>query len=73
MTMPRENGQVSQAVKLALMASTIPVMTMSQVGFAQDADDEDQVQEIAEITVTGSRVPGKNLITIRQSMEQLPI
>ena len=63
MTMPRKNGQVSQAVKLALLASSIPVMTMSQVGFAQDADDEDQVLEIEEITVTGSRIPSKNLIS----------
>ncbi len=63
MTMPRKNGQVSQAVKLALMASSIPVMTMSQVGFAQDAEDENQVQELEGITVTGSRIPSKNLIS----------
>jgi outer membrane receptor protein involved in Fe transport len=38
-------------------------MTMSQFAFAQDADDEDQVQELEEITVTGSRIPSRNLVS----------
>jgi iron complex outermembrane receptor protein len=63
MTMPRNSGQVSQAVRLALLASSVPVMTMSQFAFAQDADDEEQVQELEEVTVTGSRIPSRNLIS----------
>jgi iron complex outermembrane receptor protein len=61
MTMPTSNGQVSQAVKLALLASSVPVMTMSQLAVAQD--DEEQVQELEEITVTGSRIPARNLVS----------
>ena len=61
MTMPKKNGQVSRAVKLALMASSIPLITTSQFAFAQE--DEDQVEELEEITVTGSRIPARNLIS----------
>lgn len=61
MTMPRSNGHVSRAVKLALMAGSIPLITTSQFAFGQE--DEDQVEELEEITVTGSRIPARNLVS----------
>ena len=60
MSMPRNrNGQVSNAVKLALMAGSLPLVA-SQSAFAQEGED---AVELEEITVTGSRIPARNLIS----------
>ena len=59
MTMPtKRNGHVSNAVKLALMAGSLPLVT-SQSALAQEGEDV----ELEEITVTGSRIPARNLIS----------
>jgi iron complex outermembrane receptor protein len=52
------NGCVSKAVKLALMAGSLPLIA-SQAAFAQEED----AAELEEITVTGSRIPARNLIS----------
>ena len=60
MSMPRNrNGHVSNAVKLALMAGSLPLVA-SQTAFAQE---EEGAAELEEITVTGSRIPARNLIS----------
>ena len=62
MSMPRKrNGQVARAVRLALMASSLPLM-VSQTVLAQEGEDEEMVQ-IEEITVTGSRIASANLVS----------
>jgi iron complex outermembrane receptor protein len=53
------NGHVSRAVKLALMAGSLPLVA-SQTAFAQE---EEGAAELEEITVTGSRIPARNLIS----------
>jgi len=53
------NGHLTNAVKLALMAGSLPLVA-SQAVLAQ----EDQAGvELEEITVTGSRIPARNLIS----------
>ena len=60
MSMPRNrNGHVSSAVKLALMAGSLPLVA-SQSALAQEGED---AVELEEITVTGSRIPARNLIS----------
>ena len=60
MSMPRNrNGHVSNAVKLALMAGTLPLVA-SQSVLAQEGEE---AVELEEITVTGSRIPAQNLIS----------
>ena len=54
------NRQVSTAVKLALMAGSLPLIA-SQSALAQEAEGE--AAEFEEITVTGSRIPARNLIS----------
>ena len=61
MSHKRPNGQVSRAVKLALMASSLPFVTTAQFASAQEAGDEPAVLE--EITVTGTRIRSANLIS----------
>lgn len=57
----KKNWQLSRAIKLALMAGTIPVMTM-HVALAQEAGDEQQAQNLLEeVIVTGSRIPARNI------------
>jgi iron complex outermembrane receptor protein len=53
------NGQVSKAVKLALMAGSLPLVA-TQAAFAQEMEG---AAELEEITVTGSRIPARNLIS----------
>jgi outer membrane receptor protein involved in Fe transport len=53
------NRHVSKAVKLALMAGALPLVT-SQSAFAQE---QEEAADIEEITVTGSRIPARNLIS----------
>jgi len=61
MSMPgKRNRHVSSAVKLALMAGSLPLIA-SQSVLAQEGEDEAVVLE--EITVTGSRIPARNLIS----------
>ena len=61
MSMPRNKyGQVASAVKLALLAGSLPMMT-SQSALAQE--DEGEPLEVEEITVTGSRIPLRNLVS----------
>ena len=60
MSMPRNrNGHVSNAVKLALMAGSLPLVA-SQTALAQQGEE---AAELEEITVTGSRIPARNLIS----------
>ena len=60
MSMPRNrNGHVSNAVKLALMAGSLPLVA-SQTVLAQEGEE---AVELEEITVTGSRIPARNLIS----------
>ena len=60
MSMPKNrNGHVSSAVKLALMAGSLPLVA-SQSALAQEGED---AVELEEITVTGSRIPARNLIS----------
>jgi outer membrane receptor protein involved in Fe transport len=56
----KRNGHVSKAVKLALMAGSLPLVA-SQSALAQEGEDE--AVELEEITVTGSRIPARNLIS----------
>ena len=61
MSMPgNRNRHVSTAVKLALMAGSLPLVA-SQSALAQQAEEE--AVELEEITVTGSRIPARNLIS----------
>lgn len=60
MSMPSSrNGHVARAVKLALMAGSLPLIA-SQSALAQQ---EPEAGEIEEITVTGSRIPIRNLVS----------
>ena len=60
MSMPKNrNGHVSSAVKLALMAGSLPLVA-SQSVLAQEGEG---AVELEEITVTGSRIPSQNLIS----------
>ena len=60
MSTPRNrNGHVSKAVKLALMAGSLPLIA-SQSVVAQEGEE---AVELEEITVTGSRIPARNLIS----------
>jgi len=56
----KRNRHVSNAVKLALVAGSLPLIA-SQSVLAQEGEDEVAVLE--EITVTGSRIPARNLIS----------
>ncbi len=59
MTMPANvNKQVSKAVRLALMASTVPMIASTNLAIAQDGDEEATVEEIV---VTGSRIKRADL------------
>lgn len=59
MTVPANtNKQVSKAVRLALMAGSVPMMMSANLGFAQAADEEAAVEEII---VTGSRIKRADL------------
>lgn len=61
MSMPKiRNGQVSRAVKLALMAGSLPLIA-TQFALAQEGEDE--AVDLEEITVTGSRIASRNLIS----------
>ena len=61
MSTPRNrNGHLSKAVKLAMMAGSLPLIA-SPFAVAQEAE-EDAV-DFEEITVTGSRIPSRNLIS----------
>jgi len=55
----KRNGPVSDAVKLALMAGSLPLMTSHSV-LAQEGEG---AAPLEEITVTGSRIPSRNLIS----------
>ena len=59
-TPQNRNRHVSTAVKLALMAGSLPLLA-SQSALAQEAEDE--AVGFEEITVTGSRIPARNLIS----------
>jgi len=60
MSMPRNrNGHLSNAVKLALMAGSLPFVT-AHSALAQEGEG---AVELEEITVTGSRIPARNLIS----------
>ena len=60
MSMPgKRNRHVSNAVKLGLMAGSLPLIA-SQSVLAQEGEE---AVELEEITVTGSRIPARNLIS----------
>lgn len=58
-TTARPNSRVSNAVKLALLASSVPLALGTNVSLAQQPADDDE--QIEEIITTGSRIVDPNL------------